>query len=211
MQRFFCVLGLILVSPLANAGSELPNPLGVLVDLDPNQAPKDVWSIEYGNEMRAPLVFATKKEGDVLLRQADDRDLWLKPRDKAQIRTFEDILQGDHMTYLTQNWDAKIHYDATKSSDFSKRSAFRLPGRKMPKPTKDHLYWASRDVEVLERKTVDGTLWLKVRLVDRTACATPDGKPIYAKHPVTGKEVTGWVPTRNDAGGLNFWFYTRGC
>lgn len=186
-------------------------PLGIVKDPAPPPEAKDAHTIEYGYEERAPLYFGRKKSGELLLKTKDGKDVWIKPTDKTEIQSFEDILTKDHMTFFTQHWDTKLYYDASKSSDFSKRSAFRLPDRKLPVATEQRPFTASRDVEVLERKTVEGALWLKVKLVDQTVCATKDGKPVYAKHPVTKKEVEGWVPAKTDNKELNFWYYTRGC
>ncbi len=185
-------------------------PVGVIIAV-PGVAPTPEFaSVEYEYEVRGTLVFGEKPTGELLLKKQDGNTVW-QSMPKARVKTFEQIFADDKLTFLTQHWDAKIYYDATKTADYSQRQAFRLPDRKMQKPTSSHPYGEARDVKVLEKKTIEGELWLKVKLVQETGCTSKTGEPVFAKHPITGKDVEGWVPLKNDKGELNFWFYSRGC
>ena len=191
MAKLSTLFFLAWIGPQALA-APMPNaPLGILKDPAPKADSHGVLTIEFGYEERAPVVFGKRATGEVLLKREAGGDVWVKPQEKAEVTTFEQLLEGNYMTYFTQNWDTRLYSEATRKADFSKRSAFRLPARKLPRPTSKRPYTSSRDVEVLERQTVDGALWLKVKLIEESSCATKDGKPVYAKHPVTGKWLGG--------------------
>ena len=105
-------------------------PLGIVKEPGPPAEAKDAYTIEYGYEERAPLYFGKRKSGELLLKKDGGKDVWVKPTEKAEIQSFEDILAKDHMTYFTQHWDTKIYADATTITGTHTRKGMRF----MPPP-----------------------------------------------------------------------------
>jgi len=60
----------------------------------------------------------------------------------------------------------------------------------------------SRDVRVLDFRTVDGRLWVEIELIAQSECETLNPPQVLAR---------GWLPAHSSAGALNLWYHSRGC
>jgi hypothetical protein len=93
------------------------------------------------------------------------------------------ILLADNSCYVTDDWDAVVWKSPRK----------RLRDRTLKRPT-------TRDITVIEKKTLGNELWLQVEFSDAVSC---DWKELP---PVVGK---GWIRAYGKSGKLQFWFHPR--
>lgn len=111
---------------------------------------------------------------------------WIELPEGGQVTLIPELL-NDRLTYLTPAWDGQIHV----APDFS--AATTRPGITDAD--------GEVSVEVRESRTVDGRLWLRVALHDRSPCeGTTPPKNV----------ADGWVPAWT-GGQTTVWYYSRGC
>jgi hypothetical protein len=60
----------------------------------------------------------------------------------------------------------------------------------------------SRDVRIVGFRTIAGSLWSEVEVVNESECSSASPPRVRAR---------GWVPAHAPSGALNLWYYPRGC
>jgi hypothetical protein len=111
---------------------------------------------------------------------------WIELPDGGSVTLIPQLFEN-RLTYLTPAWDGRLFAAPDSSAEVT-----RAGGRDGD---------SEASVEVRESRMVDGTLWLRVALHDRSPCegTTP---PRY----VADGWVKAWTGARNTV-----WYYSRGC
>ncbi len=120
------------------------------------------------------------KGGNILGDGSCQRRVWVQTTEKLVVRDVVDLLDTD-MAYLRGGMPPKLFDDAAGE-----------PLAEQPEDSSDDI-----SARVIRHKEVDGRIWVKVELYDQSPC---EGEQ---------EEVAeGWMPLHDDAGRLQFWFYS---
>jgi hypothetical protein len=162
---------------------------GWVRDLDRvSGVPRGCEFVEADYEVPALRVYEQRDSGWLLVELTGPTVPWAWIRTSGEFHSLVDLLAGgEHLTYLDlRRWDRLVFETPGGTS-----TAFRHPAlvdrQEVP-------------YEALGHAVRDGRLWLHVRILD-DACGARD--PIAVGH--------GWIPARTANGGLNAWFWSRGC
>lgn len=146
---------------------------------------QDLVAEEIGYEEPAVAVWRVSQPW-YLVATSDSVFGWYRaPSDAAMVPLAE--LLGNTLTYLTNDWDGRLHASPDASSASSAVSVAREDGE--------------ASVKLLDTATVAGNLWFKVAVHEESPCTGSFPPKVIAE---------GWVPAWN-GGKLNVWYYSRGC
>jgi len=111
---------------------------------------------------------------------------WIELPEGGSVTLIPELFQN-RLTYLTPAWDGQLFAAPSPTAALTRPVARDVDGE--------------TSVEVRESKVVDGTLWLRVAVHDRSPCegTTP---PRY----IADGWVKAWTGARNTV-----WYYSRGC
>src|SRR5216684_4400660 len=105
---------------------------------------------------------------------------WIRREPGSELHRYEDL--GAAMGFLSNDWNGAL---------------FRAPNGKSWKPKKA----TDRSIEMIDVKRLNGTLWFKVRLLERTPCSDKDPATV----------AVGWVRAYDAHGSPIVGYYPRGC
>lgn len=148
--------------------------------------PSRVTSKEFGHEALGAQVYE-RRDGWSLIRvslpQGGNVLGWVAPAQQGRFHPLEALLRQGR-AYLTGEWSGELH---------------ALPGAPGLPVRLDAE--APINVDVLEARTHQGGLWLRIGLLADDPCET--ARPAV--------RAQGWVPAHSRDGEPVAWFYSRGC
>jgi hypothetical protein len=147
--------------------------------------PGSIEAQEFDYEALAAVAYAVSDEW-VLIRVKQGSKYtegWIPPRHRGPFHPILNLLK-EGLTYSTKDWDGVLLESPGASG----------AGRRVrPDPLE-------MDINILETKAVQGTVWLKVELLGPGRC---NGTPKVI--------AQGWLSLYAKSGKPNAWFRSRGC
>lgn len=157
--------------------------LRVVVDVESADSAAALPTLEYGYETPGAVVL--EQHGDWFKIRLADGEAWMRGSGENRFMPMEDLL-ASNLTYIAEP---------------DGRGLSSVPGS-TDRPIAAGLLSAGRSVRVLESRTINGELWLRVAVYGQSPCESPED-------PVTVAE--GWLPARTQTGEPMVWFHARGC
>jgi hypothetical protein len=181
------LLGLLDLEPLAHGGHVIvrESPAADAAVLRRIDSMDDLPQREASYEFAAAIVM-DRREGWYAIRidATDTAALgWVSAEEAGTWWPLDELLVR-RLTYLTDAWDGLLWPDGAGAG-----RVLRLAQQ------------AERPVRVIETTQIGGSLWLRVAVLDGSACEGGEPRTTHG----------GWIPAWAADGRPNAWFYSRGC
>ena len=132
----------------------------------------------------APAAIVLERRGQWYRVQLAEGSAWLRASARNEYLSLEKLL-ADRMTYLTDEWDGRLHSSPGAIADALRP---RVP--------------AGRPVRVQAFQRVGNQLWIRVSVMTHSICQSADAPTVAAE---------GWLPAYSAKGQPTVWFHSRGC
>ena len=157
--------------------------LRVVVHVESADSAADLPTLEYGYETPGAVVL--DQQDDWFKIRLAEGEAWIRGSSENRFMAIEDLL-ASNLTYIAEP-DGKGLSSIPGSTD---------------RPISTDLLSTGRSVQLLDSRSMNGELWLKVAVHAHSPCDS-------AEEPVTVAE--GWLPAHTQTGVPIVWFYSRGC
>lgn len=133
----------------------------------------------------APAAIVLERRDEWFRIRLDAGTGWVRASDRDEYFPLEDLL-ADGLTYL---------------SDAAETRLADAPGLEPPRSQPGTL-GLGRSVRVVESRTLNGELWLRLEVLSHSPCDSDEEPRVVSR---------GWMPAHDASGEPTVWFYSRGC